>query len=180
MQKSLASNGHSINANNLYHDSHLSKPRAMNNRSFSPGGDPYQRHGQMSNGDQRASHPSEDSKEGKRGPDEIVADDTELVSMRARYMGIPPRKAKKRRLNDRKFQFDWSTDGDTTNLNLDTGKSINVGFGRGHFGGFEIQGNKRGGMDRHWSEKELIEMTERDWRIFREDFSIATKGSFAI
>ncbi|CAI5475034.1 unnamed protein product, partial [Closterium sp. Yama58-4] len=32
-------------------------------------------------------------------------------------------------------------------------------------------------VDRHWSEKKLSEMTERDWRIFREDFNIAYKGS---
>lgn len=30
--------------------------------------------------------------------------------------------------------------------------------------------------NRHWSEKPLDEMEERDWRIFKEDFSIATKG----
>ncbi|KAJ1984252.1 mRNA splicing protein prp28 [Dimargaris verticillata] len=30
--------------------------------------------------------------------------------------------------------------------------------------------------DRHWSEKPLLEMRERDWRIFKEDFSISTKG----
>nr|CAH7769315.1 unnamed protein product [Callosobruchus chinensis] len=30
--------------------------------------------------------------------------------------------------------------------------------------------------DRHWSEKELDEMTERDWRIFREDYNITIKG----
>ncbi|KAJ1980165.1 mRNA splicing protein prp28 [Dimargaris xerosporica] len=30
--------------------------------------------------------------------------------------------------------------------------------------------------DRHWSEKPLSEMRERDWRIFKEDFSISTKG----
>uniref|UniRef100_A0A4W3GKL5 PRP28/DDX23-like helical domain-containing protein n=1 Tax=Callorhinchus milii TaxID=7868 RepID=A0A4W3GKL5_CALMI len=30
--------------------------------------------------------------------------------------------------------------------------------------------------DRHWSQKKLDEMTERDWRIFREDYSITTKG----
>ncbi|KAJ1917418.1 mRNA splicing protein prp28 [Mycoemilia scoparia] len=30
--------------------------------------------------------------------------------------------------------------------------------------------------DRHWSEKPLNDMTERDWRIFKEDFSISTKG----
>lgn len=28
----------------------------------------------------------------------------------------------------------------------------------------------------HWSEKRLQEMTERDWRIFKEDFNIQTKG----
>ena len=31
--------------------------------------------------------------------------------------------------------------------------------------------------DRHWSEKGRGEMTERDWRIFREDFSISYKGN---
>ena len=30
--------------------------------------------------------------------------------------------------------------------------------------------------DRHWSDKPLTEMIERDWRIFREDYSISTKG----
>jgi len=30
--------------------------------------------------------------------------------------------------------------------------------------------------DRHWSEKELENMTERDWRIFREDYNISIKG----
>ena len=29
---------------------------------------------------------------------------------------------------------------------------------------------------RHWQEKKLAEMTERDWRIFREDFKISTRG----
>ncbi|KAJ1427107.1 Rossmann-like alpha/beta/alpha sandwich fold [Sesbania bispinosa] len=32
-------------------------------------------------------------------------------------------------------------------------------------------------VDRHWSEKKLEEMAERDWRIFREDFNISYKGS---
>ena len=30
--------------------------------------------------------------------------------------------------------------------------------------------------ERHWTEKTLDEMKERDWRIFREDFSIAARG----
>jgi ATP-dependent RNA helicase DDX23/PRP28 len=31
--------------------------------------------------------------------------------------------------------------------------------------------------DPHWSEKKLDEMSERDWRIFREDFNISYKGA---
>lgn len=30
--------------------------------------------------------------------------------------------------------------------------------------------------ERHWSDKSLPEMTDRDWRIFREDYNISTKG----
>lgn len=30
--------------------------------------------------------------------------------------------------------------------------------------------------ERHWSEKTLEEMKDRDWRIFKEDFSIAARG----
>ncbi|OIT26477.1 dead-box atp-dependent rna helicase 21 [Nicotiana attenuata] len=32
-------------------------------------------------------------------------------------------------------------------------------------------------VDRHWSDRKLEEMTERDWRIFREDHNISYKGS---
>lgn len=35
---------------------------------------------------------------------------------------------------------------------------------------------KRNALGKHWSEKSLDEMRERDWRIFKEDFGIATKG----
>ncbi|KAJ9655226.1 mRNA splicing protein prp28 [Neophaeococcomyces mojaviensis] len=34
----------------------------------------------------------------------------------------------------------------------------------------------RTAIDKHWSEKRLDQMRERDWRIFKEDFNIATKG----
>ena len=40
-------------------------------------------------------------------------------------------------------------------------------------------GKEAGGrmsIDKHWSEKKLEHMRERDWRIFKEDFNIATKG----
>jgi ATP-dependent RNA helicase DDX23/PRP28 len=31
-------------------------------------------------------------------------------------------------------------------------------------------------MAKHWSEKEESKMTERDWRILREDYEIIIKG----
>jgi ATP-dependent RNA helicase DDX23/PRP28 len=34
----------------------------------------------------------------------------------------------------------------------------------------------RKNMGKHWSEKKLEDMKERDWRIFKENFGIATKG----
>ena len=34
----------------------------------------------------------------------------------------------------------------------------------------------RTAIDKHWSEKKLEHMRERDWRIFKEDFNISTKG----
>jgi ATP-dependent RNA helicase DDX23/PRP28 len=34
----------------------------------------------------------------------------------------------------------------------------------------------RAQLDLHWSKKRLENMRERDWRIFKEDFNIATKG----
>lgn len=39
---------------------------------------------------------------------------------------------------------------------------------------FEIQHNI---TRKHWTEKSLNEMTERDWRILKEDFNIATRGT---
>jgi ATP-dependent RNA helicase DDX23/PRP28 len=29
--------------------------------------------------------------------------------------------------------------------------------------------------DRHWTQKDLKQMSDRDWRIFREDYNIAVK-----
>ncbi|KAF6265401.1 pre-mRNA-splicing ATP-dependent RNA helicase [Scenedesmus sp. NREL 46B-D3] len=45
----------------------------------------------------------------------------------------------------------------------------------------EMRADKYDGFDMttdvHWSEKPLSKMTERDWRIFREDFNISYKGN---
>jgi ATP-dependent RNA helicase DDX23/PRP28 len=44
----------------------------------------------------------------------------------------------------------------------------------------ELQhGLRDDGMGKHWTEKRLEEMTDRDWRIFREDFDIRIQGGRA-
>ncbi|CAE6433747.1 unnamed protein product [Rhizoctonia solani] len=111
--------------------------------------------------------------------------DTDLSAIRSRYLGVDKKKRKIRKMNDRKFVFDWDEQEDTGS----TQQSSAVMFGRGHLAGMEDGGGERmadakerraaarhGADERHWSDKPLNEMKERDWRIFREDFSIACRG----
>ncbi len=126
----------------------------------------------------------------------------DLAALRSRYLGVDKKKRKIRKMNERKFVFDWDEQEDTFSAD----PSANIGgqrqgaqvmFGRGHIAGMDDGGGGRTGNksdtqladamerrkaakhgydDRHWSEKALDEMKERDWRIFREDFSIAARG----
>ena len=128
--------------------------------------------------------------------------DEDLAALRSRYLGVDKKKRKIRKMNDRKFVFDWDEQEDTGSAD----PSANIGvqrqgaqvmFGRGHIAGMDDGGGSRPGAksdaqladamerrkaakhgydDRHWTEKALDEMKERDWRIFREDFSIAARG----
>ncbi|CRK93433.1 CLUMA_CG006969, isoform A [Clunio marinus] len=138
----------------------------------------------------------------------------EVEAIRERYLGIIKKKRRVRRLNDRKFVFDWDTNEDTSNdYNLLYKDRHYVQFyGRGNIAGIDIKEQKRkqskfyGDLlekrrteaekeqekvrlkkvkkkedkqkwdDRHWTEKDIDEMTERDWRIFREDYNITIKG----
>ena len=124
-------------------------------------------------------------------------------------------KKKRKRTTDKKFNFEWNTEEDTSpDYNpLYATRSENNFFGRGRLGGFADDANDttakqyaraieerdpeagkeraleilemerrrreeggRNGIEKHWSEKKLEQMRERDWRIFKEDFNIATKG----
>lgn len=138
----------------------------------------------------------------------------ELEAIRERYLGIIKKKRRVRRLNDRKFVFDWDAGEDTSidYNNLYKERHHVQFFGRGNVAGIDIKEQKRtqskfyGDLlekrrteaekeqekvrlkkvkrkedkqkwdDRHWSEKAHDEMTERDWRIFREDYNITIKG----
>jgi len=130
--------------------------------------------------------------------------DTDLSAIRSRYLGVDKKKRKIRKMNDRKFVFDWDTQDDTAAdmpaPPVVQGQGVaQVMFGRGHIAGMDDyhtvrrtgvesqltdpmerrRAAKNGIDERHWSDKALHEMKDRDWRIFREDFSIAARGTRA-
>lgn len=75
-------------------------------------------------------------------------------------------KKKDRKLKrGRNFNFDWDEQEDTSNgyeplVRRDDKKAM----------------SELGLSDKHWREKKLDEMTSRDWRIFKEDYNITSKG----
>ncbi|XP_034841032.1 probable ATP-dependent RNA helicase DDX23 [Maniola hyperantus] len=155
----------------------------------------------------------EDKKE-KSEDNKTKDKEREEEAIKARYLGIVKKKRRVRRLNDRKFVFDWDASEDTSNDYNQLYKERHQVqfFGRGHIAGIDIKSQKKdyckfyGNLlekrrtelekeqeklrlkkvkkkedkqkwdDRHWSEKDHDEMTERDWRIFREDYNITIKG----
>ena len=146
--------------------------------------------------------------------DVIDLDENELQVLRDRYMGIEKKKRRVRRMNDKKFVFDWDATDDTSkDFNPIYAKRHEAQlFGRGLIAGIDAKTQKKERAafydhllqqrrtelekdrayeldrqqhrkerqkafdDRHWSEKPLEEMKDRDWRIFKEDFNISTKG----
>ncbi|KAF8350783.1 P-loop containing nucleoside triphosphate hydrolase protein [Amanita rubescens] len=128
--------------------------------------------------------------------------ENDLSAIRSRYLGVDKKKRKIRKMNDRKFVFDWDAQDDTYSEDSPVAVGSNrqgaqIMFGRGHIAGMDDGGDRKGSGphdahladarerrraakagfdDRHWTEKPLNEMTERDWRIFREDFSISARG----
>ncbi|KRX56182.1 putative ATP-dependent RNA helicase DDX23, partial [Trichinella sp. T9] len=122
--------------------------------------------------------------------------DREVIAIKERYLGLALKKRKRsRRLHERKFVFDWDANEDTSNdyNPLYKEKHEVQFFGRGHVAGIDLKTQKKNQSqknqkrlsakeakqkwdDRHWTQKSLEEMTDRDWRIFREDYNISIKG----
>ncbi|EJU05418.1 Pre-mRNA-splicing ATP-dependent RNA helicase PRP28 [Dacryopinax primogenitus] len=121
----------------------------------------------------------------------------DLSAIRSRYLGVDKKKRKVRKMSDRKFIFDWDEQEDTGDGAETSTPAVRAGvmFGRGHLAGMDDGAHGGRGQDekhadpmerrqaarhtvdeRHWTEKALPEMKDRDWRIFREDFSIAARG----
>lgn len=137
----------------------------------------------------------------------------ELEAIKNRYLGVAKRKKKVRRLNDKKFVFDWDASEDTSQdyNKLYRERHEAQFFGRGQKAGIDVKTQKKSSKfyeqlmekrrsesektqelknkrrlldkedklalkERHWAKKELSEMADRDWRIFKEDYNIAAKG----
>ncbi|CAG7555472.1 unnamed protein product [Fusarium equiseti] len=159
--------------------------------------------------------------------DKQSAEDIEATLLRSRYLGPQVNqqsnfsaKKKRMRTTEKKFNFEWDADEDTSRDNdplydRNTALGHNGSFAgiggefdddaeerarkraraieerdpengkeraKGFMEDFERAREKarqradRRGLGKHWSEKSLDDMRERDWRIFKEDFGIATKG----
>lgn len=122
--------------------------------------------------------------------------EAEKTLIRNKYLGVEEKSRKKTRkqLNDKKLMFDWDQTEDTSdkiNPIIYDNHIEATSFGAGGRAGMDPaqrqqsatgigdplrRGVKSAFAEKHWSEKELDEMKERDWRIFREDFGIAAKG----
>ena len=196
-------------------------PRSMRHDERPSGN---QRHGQeRKNAAPPAKQPSTTGKGSLAGEKRPAnGDDTEAALVRTRYMGAETNqstfsaKKKRRRTTEKKFNFEWNAEEDTSpdyNPIYSTRAEANF-YGRGRLGGFAEAQNEEGvlkyaraleardteagraraqeilemerrrkeeaggrnSLDKHWSEKKLDHMRERDWRIFKEDFNISTKG----
>ncbi|KAI0898422.1 P-loop containing nucleoside triphosphate hydrolase protein [Annulohypoxylon nitens] len=178
--------------------------------------------------DRRDDYENRDAREKSKGKNESTGkkkrpppEEAEAASIRARYMGPEMNqstfsaKKKRRRTTDKKFNFEWDAEEDTTQIHnpIYAERAEPTFFGRGRLAGFgddmtEENAKKyaeslierdpengrqraqelldmmqkakeranRNGLGKHWSEKKLEDMRERDWRIFKEDFGISTKG----
>ncbi|MCJ1308881.1 mRNA splicing protein prp28 [Agyrium rufum] len=165
--------------------------------------------------------PPSTAKTTTNGAKRPVAEEAQATLIRQRYMGAEQNqstfsaKKKRRRTTEKKFNFEWNTEEDTSpdyNPLYQARAEANF-YGRGRLGGFaddladdvtkkyaraleerdkeagseraremlEMERRRReegsrNSLDKHWSEKKLDHMRERDWRIFKEDYNISTKG----
>ncbi|KAK9460006.1 P-loop containing nucleoside triphosphate hydrolase protein [Lipomyces oligophaga] len=121
------------------------------------------------------------------GNKRIQDEDKNLKLLRERYMGVQhdsragQNPKKKRMLSNKKFTFDWDDQDDTSSAigSIYDASRLERNDGNNRKSGSIPARKKTEDYEElHWSEKPLNKMRERDWRIFKEDFSISTKGGF--
>lgn len=142
--------------------------------------------------DRGRDHDRERDRSRSRERDVIHVDQSDLNEAKNRYYGIRPER-KQRRKGNRKFVFEWDLGEDTSAQTSYARRHQPQFFGRGHLGGIDIKEQRYEqskyyreikkqkleagkSTDVHWTQKDLKDMTERDWRIFREDYEISIKG----
>ncbi|KAG7655720.1 DEAD/DEAH box helicase domain [Arabidopsis suecica] len=123
---------------------------------------------------------------------EMVKREKEINAMKEQYLGTTKPKKRVIMKPSKNFRFDWENTEDTSsgemNVLYQNPHEAQPLFGRGCRAGIDrreqkklmtgkYEREKREEEDKHWSEKKLEEMNERDWRIFKEDFNIFYKGS---
>lgn len=136
----------------------------------------------------------ERSGNGEVAPSDTTVDKKELEEIRRHYMRIPEKKKTESNTQTERYRFryDWDQSEDTMAgedeyrimLRKQTAAAT-LQFGRGRIGGMsDVPASaKRTGKTsylydaRHWSQKRRSEMTDRDWRIFREDYVISYRAS---
>ncbi|KAK9448301.1 P-loop containing nucleoside triphosphate hydrolase protein [Limtongia smithiae] len=119
----------------------------------------------------------------RRASAPAVDEDTAAKLLRERYMGVAEERRPKKRhmMSDKKFVFDWNASDDTSadmSAVYVPQKAVTADEMARRAKELElIRCRKEEGVENvHWTEKPLSMMKDRDWRIFKEDFSISTKG----
>ncbi|KAI3914535.1 hypothetical protein MKW92_038722 [Papaver armeniacum] len=113
----------------------------------------------------------------------------DLAAIKEQYMGTTKQKKRVMKPSDKFLVlFDWEISGryfKDMNVLYQNPHEAQLLFGRGFRAGIDRREQKKKladdlydmKMDRHWSDKKVEDMTERDWRIFKEDYNISYKGS---
>ncbi|EST08003.1 Helicase, C-terminal [Kalmanozyma brasiliensis GHG001] len=137
--------------------------------------------GRHRNGDSHAPNgaSSQAAANGEAGEGSASLNESEQSAIRRRYLGLKDDKKKpKRKPNDKKFVFDWGEEDDTAveSLAVQIQSETNGGSASASTASTRYDPLDRRFDDKHWTEKTLEQMKERDWRIFREDFGISARG----
>lgn len=117
---------------------------------------------------------------GEAGEGSAPLTESEQSAIRRRYLGLKDdnNKKPKRKPTDKKFVFDWGDEDDTAvdSLAVQIQSETNGGSASTSTASTRYDPLDRRFDDKHWTEKTLEQMKERDWRIFREDFGISARG----
>ncbi|KAJ2044051.1 mRNA splicing protein prp28 [Coemansia sp. RSA 2337] len=175
-----------------YHDRDDPQSKRDDGRS----NDRYRPSGRSRSPTHRAAEPRESAKQsgsagfafvGRQSTDgtgDRVLTEQEREAIKQRYLVGDSVPTRSRKQSSRKVQFDWDAAEDTSRDISDlyeTRQALHI-FGRDSYQdtvGHERRNERerKAQLDeRHWKEKSLEEMRDRDWRIFKEDYSIACKG----